>query len=117
MGKRATGLGERPDDRWAVPLCRECHLDGQDSQHRVGEAAFWARAGLDPHAIAAGLYAEFLAVAKFRFRKAIGESVAKLKPARPLKRSVAFRAKNQVKRPIPRRANPWPAGRKLRSRR
>lgn len=59
--KRATGLGERPDDKWTVPLCVGCHLDAPDSQHRVGERAFWSRVGVDPFAVAQRLYAEFLA--------------------------------------------------------
>ena len=58
-GKRATGIGERPDDRWSVPLCARCHLDGPDALHKVGEERFWKRAGVDPFALAAALYEEF----------------------------------------------------------
>jgi hypothetical protein len=58
-GKRATGLGERPDDRWVVGLCAPCHLDGPGALHKVGEEKFWCRAGIDPFEIAATLYAEF----------------------------------------------------------
>lgn len=58
-GKRATGIGEKPDDRWAVGLCRGCHLDGPGAQHRVGEERFWRLLKLDPVAIAERLYAEY----------------------------------------------------------
>jgi hypothetical protein len=44
-GKRPTGLGERPDDRWALPLCHRHHTD---DQHRMSERAFWEKHGIDP---------------------------------------------------------------------
>jgi hypothetical protein len=56
-GKRSTGLGERPDDKWATPLCSECHLTGPQAQHRGSERAFWSRVGVDPFAVARRLYA------------------------------------------------------------
>lgn len=59
IGKRNAGIGEKPSDRWAVPLCADCHLDAPDAQHRVGERAFWARVGIDPFALATKLYAQF----------------------------------------------------------
>lgn len=37
----------RPDDKWALPLCHEHHME----QHREGENEFWARLGLDPIAL------------------------------------------------------------------
>lgn len=59
-GKRITGGGEKPDDKWAVPLCRPvlgvkrgCHAD----QHAVSEAQFWRDKGLNPFEIAIRLYA------------------------------------------------------------
>lgn len=57
--KRPTGIGEKPSDRWCVPLCSDCHLDVPDAQHRVGERKFWARVGKDPFEIAARLWAQF----------------------------------------------------------
>lgn len=58
--KRATGKGEKPSDRWAVPLCPGCHQDDPGAQHRVGdEEKFWRVAGVDPFQVAADLYAEF----------------------------------------------------------
>ncbi len=56
-GERSFGIGEKPHDRRAVPLCAECHRDGRDAQHRNGERKWWRRQGIDPHALAAKLYA------------------------------------------------------------
>jgi hypothetical protein len=58
FGKRGTGLGERADDRWVTPLCRECHQSGPYSQHgsrSKGEREWWALSGIDPCMVAAGL--------------------------------------------------------------
>lgn len=52
FGKRPTGKGERPDDRWTVPLSRDQHAD----QHRHGEREWWSRQGINPLAIAMALY-------------------------------------------------------------
>jgi hypothetical protein len=51
--KRAVGTGEKPDDKWAVPLHRVPHQE----QHSMSEEAFWAMQGLDPVMIAAALWA------------------------------------------------------------
>ena len=53
---KAQALGAKPDDCWTVPLCASCHLDAPDAQHRVGEAVFWARVGIDPIRLAAALH-------------------------------------------------------------
>lgn len=58
-GKRSTGMGEKPSDRWAVPLCSDCHLDSPEAQHKVGEQVFWYRVGVDPCSLAATLWAQF----------------------------------------------------------
>lgn len=58
-GKRHIGMGEKPDDRWAVPLCAGCHLDDRQAQHKGGERQFWERVGIDPFAVAERLYSEF----------------------------------------------------------
>lgn len=52
IGKRHSGMGEKPDDRWAVPLCQKDH----DHQHSLNERHYWELAGKDPLAIAAALY-------------------------------------------------------------
>jgi hypothetical protein len=58
-GKRPAGGNERPSDRWAVPLCADCHREGPEAQHRVGERQFWEAAGLDPFALAIRLWNNF----------------------------------------------------------
>lgn len=45
--KPVTGVGIKPDDRWALPLCHPCHM----ASHRLGERRFWALHKLDPYAI------------------------------------------------------------------
>jgi hypothetical protein len=53
-GKRATGMAEKPDDKWTLPLCRHHH----DEQHRENELGWWAGKGIvDPFAVAVALYA------------------------------------------------------------
>lgn len=47
FGKRQA-MGRTPDDRWALPLCRGCHITDEDAQHRVGERTFWHDVGLNP---------------------------------------------------------------------
>lgn len=32
------GMGLKPESKWCVPLCHDCHIN---EQHRVGEAKFW----------------------------------------------------------------------------
>lgn len=55
-GKRSAGIGEKPDDRWTVPLCNNCHVRGVDSQHNTGEKKFWTRLKIDPLALALALW-------------------------------------------------------------
>lgn len=51
-GKRATGMAEKPSDKWTVPLCRQHH----DDQHSMNELVWWANQGIDPHMLALSLY-------------------------------------------------------------
>lgn len=51
-GKRETGKGEKPDDKWTVPLTSAKHRE----QHSGNEKLFWLRHGLDPLRIALALY-------------------------------------------------------------
>ena len=51
------GMGKKPADRFALPLCAGCHREDNDAQHRVGELEFWHRVGLNPLLTAAKLYA------------------------------------------------------------
>lgn len=52
VAKRPTGMQEKPDDRWAVPLCGTCH----STQHSGSEKAFWAGREIDPIFLALALY-------------------------------------------------------------
>lgn len=55
-GKPHTGMAEKPDDKWTVPLCPELHTDHAAAQHRYGERDWWARLGVDPVAVCEELY-------------------------------------------------------------
>ena len=52
-GKRHTGMAEKPDDKWTVPLTRTAH----DEQHGQNERAFWSGLGIDPIDLCEALYA------------------------------------------------------------
>jgi hypothetical protein len=52
IGKRPTGMGEKPSDCWVIPLCGEHHRE----QHAMYERAFWFAKGIDPFRAAAFLY-------------------------------------------------------------
>jgi hypothetical protein len=47
------GMGKKPHDKYAVPLCPDCHRE----QHRIGERAFWSIVGINPLLLAERLYA------------------------------------------------------------
>ena len=51
--KRAAGIGEKPDDKFTVPLCGRCHRE----QHQQNEREWWLRYGKDPVCIALALWA------------------------------------------------------------
>lgn len=55
-GKRETGMQEKPDDRWTVPLAARLHTDGHEAQHKAGERAWWAERGIDPCSVALALW-------------------------------------------------------------
>lgn len=42
--KRPTGMQEKPDDCWTLPMCGRCHRE----QHGTNERTFWASLGIDP---------------------------------------------------------------------
>lgn len=56
IGKPETGMQEKPDDRWTVPLCPYHHRIGADSQHANNEREWWAMRGLNPFQIATDLW-------------------------------------------------------------
>jgi hypothetical protein len=52
-GKEHTGMGEKPDDFWVVPLAHDAHM----AQHHAGdERAWWEAQGIDPCLVASLLY-------------------------------------------------------------
>jgi hypothetical protein len=60
MNKRQTGKSERPDDKWAVPLCGKHHRDQhamRGTDELTGEKVFWLTVGIDPIKVAARLWA------------------------------------------------------------
>lgn len=61
-GKRSVGMSEKPDDRWAVPLCRECHTSQHNavrSKEEKAEQNWWRQRRILPLALAMKLYSEF----------------------------------------------------------
>jgi hypothetical protein len=50
--KRQTGMGEKPDDSWTVPLCGQ----HRKIQHTMNEREFWKSGGVDPVFVAMALY-------------------------------------------------------------
>ena len=53
IAKVNAGIGQKPDDKFTVPLCGDCHR----KQHTGSERKFWASHGIDPILIALALYA------------------------------------------------------------
>jgi hypothetical protein len=75
-------MQEKPDDRWAVPGCATCHLDGPRALHRVGEARFFSDLGIDPFRLAESLYGEFSAGRPPVNRKSTKPRRSRPRPAR-----------------------------------
>ncbi|MEJ8571290.1 hypothetical protein [Microbaculum marinum] len=55
LGKRETGMGEKPHDRWTVPLAGDVHQD----QHRHNEREWWERRGIDPLLVCLALFGAY----------------------------------------------------------
>lgn len=59
-GKRKTGGGEKPSDKWSLPVCRREHEEQHAACERGGassEITWWASKGIDPFGLALSLYA------------------------------------------------------------
>jgi len=50
--KRQSGMQEKPDDIFTLPLCGEHHA----MQHRMSEQKFWMWVGVDPILVALALW-------------------------------------------------------------
>lgn len=107
IGKELTGKGEKPHDRFTVPLCPYHHRTGIDCQHNSNEAQWWARTGLNPWAIAASLWIESGGAARAT------EAAENPKPVKP--RKVKARDREAPRRKIQSRST-FPSGRKIQSR-
>lgn len=55
---KASGLQMKPEDKWALPLCRDDHLNARHAQHRRNEEAFWQALGINPLIVCQRLYAQ-----------------------------------------------------------
>lgn len=55
---KASGMGKKPADRWALPLCRDDHLNARHAQHKQNEEAFWLSLGINPLLVCQRLYAK-----------------------------------------------------------
>jgi hypothetical protein len=117
-GKRETGAGEKPSDRWAVPLCADCHRNGTYALHRFSEAWFFDNAGIDPFAVAIKLHAEFLASGVSRLKRDVDSSIAPKRPSQVKRASDSGAKVRRPKRKWPSRPlrgrTQWPRGRKMR---
>lgn len=51
-GKPITGGGNKPDDKWTLPMCGQCHR----TQHSMNEKDFWKAKRIDPFGTALALY-------------------------------------------------------------
>jgi len=51
-GKQEPGLGQKPDDKWALPLCRSHH----NEQHDISEDVFWSGLNINPCDLALALW-------------------------------------------------------------
>ena len=54
---KACGLQKKPDDKWALPLCADCHRLAKTAQHNRGERDFWEALGIDPLPVCVALHA------------------------------------------------------------
>lgn len=55
---KASGLGKKPEDRWALSLCSQCHRLARDAQHNRNEQEFWASLGINALSTCQRLYAQ-----------------------------------------------------------
>jgi hypothetical protein len=52
-GATEAGVGQKPHDFWALPVCRKHH----ELEHSIGTRRFWEMLDIDPHFVALRLYA------------------------------------------------------------
>lgn len=54
--RKSSGMQKTPEDRWALPLCREDHLNARTAQHNRNETEFWQSLGINPLLVCEQLY-------------------------------------------------------------
>ena len=54
--KRPTGMGEKPHDKWTVPLVQDLHVMLPGAQHNHNEADWWRYFNTDPLRVASLLW-------------------------------------------------------------
>jgi hypothetical protein len=84
-GKRATGLQEKPSDKWALPLKHAHHM----AQHAYGdEVGWWAAHGVpDPFGRSMRYYAAYFTEACAKGQKRLTERAAAPRPRKPKTRA------------------------------
>jgi hypothetical protein len=55
---KASGLGKKPADKWALPLCPDDHRLAKHAQHNHGEQQFWDALGIRPLIACVRLHAQ-----------------------------------------------------------
>jgi hypothetical protein len=55
---KTSGLGRKPADEWALPLCAEHHRLARNAQHNQGEQVFWHGLGINPLMVCTLLHAQ-----------------------------------------------------------
>lgn len=51
------GIGKRTDDKWAIPLCHDHHINGVERVGSRKEVQWFSKYGINPIELAQGLYA------------------------------------------------------------
>lgn len=100
VGRANPGMGKKPSDRFATPLCRTDHT----AQHARGnEAAWWAEQGLDPDEISARLFSAFLAGSEPLALETLRHGTARNASARGRDPLASAEPQNDIRRPFPKR--------------
>lgn len=104
IGKEPAGKGEKPHDKYTVPLCPYHHRTGVDCQHNSNEREWWEMRGIDPWKIAASLWIESGGAARAAERET--------NPKPPRAKRVAPRKPREQRAKMQSKPN-WPTGRKI----
>lgn len=55
---KTSGLQKKPEDRFSLSLCADCHRLARNAQHNRCEVEFWAALGISPLVVCEKLYAK-----------------------------------------------------------